>query len=103
MYQNKSSVPESFTIWDTIPAVTDFVSCTNGCTQQTFGSYKLVVWTLTNVGVGVQDEVCFAVQVNRMPTMLPWQKEFFALLDEREKYAAMMAGVKQQHIGEFGF
>jgi uncharacterized repeat protein (TIGR01451 family) len=103
IYQNNSSVPESFTIWDTIPAVTDFVSCTNGCTQQTFGSNRLVIWTLTNVGVGVQNEVCFAVQVNRMPTMLPWKKEFFALLDEREKYAAIMAGVKQEHIGEFGF
>lgn len=103
IYQNNSSVPESFTIWDTIPAVTDFVSCTNGCTQQTFGLNRLVVWTLTNIGVGVQNEVCFAVQVNRMPTMVPWKTEFFALLDEREKYAAMMAGVKQQDIGEFGF
>jgi hypothetical protein len=94
IYQNNSSVPESFTIWDTIPAVTDFVSCTDGCTQQTFGAYRLVIWNLTNVGVGVQNEVCFAVQVNRMPTMLPWQKEFFALLDEREKYCEAAVNVK---------
>ena len=95
VYQNNSSVPESFTIWDTIPGVTDFVSCTNGCTQQTFGSNRLVIWNLTNIGVGVQDEVCFAVQVNRMPTMVPFQREFFALLDEREKYTAVADPVIQ--------
>jgi hypothetical protein len=94
VYQNNSTVPESFTIWDTIPGVTDFVSCTNGCTQQTIGVNRLVIWNLTNIGVGVQDEVCFAVQVNRMPTMLPWQKEFLALLDERQKYSGAAVNVQ---------
>jgi uncharacterized repeat protein (TIGR01451 family) len=88
VYTNNGTATASFTLWDTIPAVTDFVSCTNGCSQVTIGPNKLVVWNITNVGVGASSQVCFVVQINRLPS-LPWRREFFAMLDEREKYMEM--------------
>lgn len=82
-YTNNGTTAASFSIWDTIPAVTDFVSCSDSCSQVTYGSYHLVVWNIVNLGVGVTDQVCFVVQVNRLPYI--HSNEFFALFD-RKKY-----------------
>ncbi|HDQ25604.1 MAG TPA: DUF11 domain-containing protein [bacterium] len=71
-WRNNSGGPASFTIWDTLPAVTDFVSCTNSCSQVTVGPDRMVVWNFVSVANGATGTVCFTVQVNR----LPWIPEF---------------------------
>jgi uncharacterized repeat protein (TIGR01451 family) len=91
-FTNNGLAPASFTIWDTIPAVTDMVGCDNGskgystgCGTMTFGSNVLVIWNIANVPVAGFDTVCFYVQVNRLPFLF-MNREFLALLEDR-KYA----------------
>jgi uncharacterized repeat protein (TIGR01451 family) len=72
-YNNTDAAPWTFNIWDTIPAVTDFVGCDHGCTTQTAGSSVLVVWPVT-VTPGGSGSVCAWVAANRYPMLLEMEK-----------------------------
>lgn len=91
VYTNNGTANANFTVWDTIPLVTDFVSCTNGCSQVIYGPYVVLVWNITGLGVGQSNQVCFVVQVNRLP-YLQNGKEYFALFDEKKypEYSYLM-------------
>ncbi|MCE5300032.1 MAG: hypothetical protein LLG37_04050, partial [Spirochaetia bacterium] len=43
-YSNPEPEARVFDLWDTIPAVTDFIGCTGGCTTTTYGSNVVVSW-----------------------------------------------------------
>jgi hypothetical protein len=106
-YQNTGASAASFTLWDTIPAVTDFVSCTNGtyasgCGTQTFGSYVLIVWTVTNIPAGQSDSVCFDVKINRLPYLFE-NREFIALLEDDKYFACLKDNVSvRRHVFDSG-
>lgn len=92
-FRNNGTGPASFVIWDTIPAVTDFLSCNTGsngyatgCSPMTIGSDVLVIWNIVGVPAGGTDTVCFNVSINRLP-YLPGVMEYFAMLDERKQHA----------------
>lgn len=90
VYTNNGTANASFTIWDTIPAVTDFVSCTGGCSQVTIGPDRLLVWNINGLGVGSSSQVCFVVQINRLPMILR-EKEFFAMFERKNRQADIYA------------
>lgn len=75
-YKNNGTASATFNVWDTIPDVMDFVSCTGGCTK----TGTLLVWTISNLASGASGSVCFNVKAARMP-YLDFEKEFFALID----------------------
>ena len=67
-YSNTDSVAWNFNLWDTIPAVTDFVGCDNGCTTQTYGSDVVVSWPIAATAGGT-GTVCVWVAANRYPML----------------------------------
>jgi uncharacterized repeat protein (TIGR01451 family) len=92
-FTNNGTGPASFTIWDTIPAVTDFVGCDNGtkgystgCGSLTMSPWVLAMWNIADVPVGGFDTICVYVKVNRLPFLF-MHREFLALLEDREYMA----------------
>lgn len=83
-YNNTDAAPWTFNIWDTIPAVTDFVGCNNGCTAATFGSDVVVSWPTINAASGASGTVCMWVAVNRFP-MRREDREFYVMPVNRSK------------------
>lgn len=80
-YTNPSATnPYSFQLWDTIPAVTDFVSCTGGCATATFSGNVVASWTI-NLAAGASSSVCLTVRVARFP-YLEWFRQYLAVTDE---------------------
>lgn len=77
----------TFDIWDTIPDVTNFLWCTDGCTAPSSGSQGstyVVDWHLTAVPPGTSGTVCMWVQLARWPYYRPENlKEYFAGLKHR--------------------
>jgi hypothetical protein len=72
-YNNTEAAPWTFTIWDTIPSLTDFVGCNSGCTTAVNGSNVVVTWPIT-VPANGSGSVCMWVAANRMPFFrMPWQ------------------------------
>lgn len=65
-YTNPEPAARTFMLWDTIPAVTDFIGCNGGCTAQTFGSDVVVSWSI-NVPASGSGSVCMWVGANRYP------------------------------------
>lgn len=63
-YNNTTSSPWTFNIWDTIPSATDFVGCDHGCTTQTSGSNVVVTWPI-NVPANGTGSVCTWVAADR--------------------------------------
>jgi hypothetical protein len=84
-YYNAGSSGASINLWDTIPAVTTFVSCTGGCSTTTFGPNVVVWWSGLAVAATTAGSVCFTVQVTSVPYLLD-DKELFALFDDNAKY-----------------
>ncbi len=82
-YNNASSAA-SVNLWDTIPSVMTFVSCTGGCSTTTYGPNVVVWWTGVSVPANSSTSVCFTVQVTSIPYLLD-DKELFAMVDS-EKY-----------------
>jgi hypothetical protein len=83
-YYNTGSAPAVFNLWDTIPAVTNFVSCTGGCATNTYGATVVVSWA--NVGpvaAGANGSVCFVVQVVSLPYLMD-DKDCFGMIDEEK-------------------
>lgn len=74
-YSNPEPVARTFQLWDTIPAVTDFIGCNGGCSVQTYGSNVVVSWTI-NVAANGSGTVCMWLLAARYP----WLdlKEFYA-------------------------
>src|ERR1035437_5501381 len=81
-FTNVGAGPATFDIWDTIPDVTNFLWCTEGCTAPSSGSQGntyVVDWHLTNVPAGASGTVCMWVQLERWPYFRPGRlKEYFA-------------------------
>jgi hypothetical protein len=65
-YSNPEAVARTFDLWDTIPAVTDFVGCDHACAVQTFGSNVVIDWPIT-VPANGSGTVCAWVAANRYP------------------------------------
>lgn len=81
-YENTEDAARSFNLWDTLPQEVDFVGCDNGCTTQTFGSDFVVNWSINVSGHG-SGTVCVWAVVARYPGYYNINKNFFALLSER--------------------
>lgn len=80
-YSNPESVARSFQLWDTIPAVTDFIGCNGGCSVQTYGSNVVVNWNI-NVGANGSGTVCMWVLAARYPyfkimELFAYRKDFY--------------------------
>ena len=97
-YSNSDAAPWAFNLWDTIPAVTDFVGCDSGCTTQTSGSNVVVSWPI-NVPAHGSGTVCAWVAANRLGLFKNNENLFFlpgraygssadktAFCDEKEIY-----------------
>jgi len=86
-FTNVGAGPATFDIWDTIPDVTNFIWCTEGCTAPSSGSQGntyVVDWHLTNVPAGASGTVCMWVQLERWPYFRPERlKEYLAGLKNR--------------------
>lgn len=67
-YTNTDTAPWTFMLWDTIPAVTDYVGSDHSGTAQTFGSDVVVSWPIT-VAPGGSGTVCAWVAANRYPML----------------------------------
>ncbi len=65
-YHNYDIAPATFRLWDTIPAVTDYIGCNGGCSVQTYGSNVVVSWVIT-VPSNTSGSVCFWVLAARYP------------------------------------
>jgi hypothetical protein len=65
-YHNEDLASVNFKIWDTIPAVTDFIGCNGGCSVQTYGSNVVVSWNIT-VAANGSGSVCMWVLAARYP------------------------------------
>jgi hypothetical protein len=79
-YHNYDTIPVTFGIWDTIPAVTDFVGCDSGCSTTTYGSNVVVSWSVT-VPSNTTGAVCFWVAANRFP-MKNGAEKFLAMIGD---------------------
>ncbi len=79
-YHNYDVASNTFGIWDTIPAVTDFVGCDSGCTTATYGSNVVVSWSITDPS-NTSGVACFWVAANRFP-MKKEIDDFLALLGD---------------------
>jgi hypothetical protein len=79
-YHNYDVAPVNFNIWDTIPAVTDFVGCDSGCNTATYGSNVVVSWPIT-VASNATGAVCVWVAANRFPANGP-QESLFAMIGD---------------------
>jgi len=77
-YNNTEASPWTFTIWDTIPGVTDFVGCDHGCTTAVNGSNVVVTWPIT-VPANGSGSVCMWVAANRFPFFRPRDREMTAV------------------------
>jgi len=82
-YYNTGSATASFNIWDTIPAVTNFVSCTGSCTQTTYGSNVVLSWSISSLAAGGNGSVCFVVQVVAVPYLID-DRDLFGMIDEEK-------------------
>jgi len=94
-YTNPGPQVATFNIWDTIPWITDFVGCSTGtasstCTVDTYGTTKVVRWTITNLAVGNWGFVCFWVKVSRLPYLIDG-KEYYAMIDDEGKVREIKA------------
>ncbi|MBP7793035.1 MAG: hypothetical protein KA120_08245 [Candidatus Goldbacteria bacterium] len=65
-YLNPENVARTFEIWDTIPAVTNFIGCNGGCGVTTYGSNVVVNWNI-NVGANASGTVCMWLLAARYP------------------------------------
>ena len=65
-YTNPEAAVRTFNLWDTIPAVADFIGCDSGCTVQAYGSNIVVNWPLS-VAANGSGTVCMWVAANRYP------------------------------------
>jgi uncharacterized repeat protein (TIGR01451 family) len=72
-----ASLVSGFQVWDTIPHVYTYIGCDTGCTQ----AGSLVSWTI-NIPANSYVTVCFWGQITSY-TQFEWNKEFLALLDEK--------------------
>ena len=70
----------SFILWDTIPAVTDFVSCTGGCATANFSGNIVASWNITLAG-GASSSVCMTVKAARFPYQR-WLKDCLNVADD---------------------
>jgi hypothetical protein len=80
-YTNPEPAPRTFMLWDTIPAVTDFIGCNSGCNTQTFGSDVVVSWSI-NVPAGGSGSVCMWVGANRFP--MSGKKKVLAAMNRKQ-------------------
>ncbi len=65
-YSNPEPTTRVFQLWDTIPAVTDFIGCNGGCSVTTYGSNVVVSWTI-NVAASGSGTVCMWLLAARYP------------------------------------
>lgn len=93
-YSNPEPVARTFSLWDTIPSVTDFIGCNGSCATQAYGSDVVVNWSIT-VPAGGSGSVCMWVGANRYPLLEDKERGEFALINS-EMYA--LAGV----FGRYG-
>lgn len=81
-YTNSTTSDMDTDIWDTVPANTLYLGCTNGCDIVVDGGNNIVHW-FTTVGAGYSGTVCFWVKVTGYP-YFPAGKEYIASLRQRE-------------------
>lgn len=94
-YHNYDVASATFDLWDTIPAVTDFVGCDNSCTLQTFGSNVVVKWTIT-VPSNASGTVCMWVAANRYPYNGPAGGIFAMITGIVEPFQRRNCGIVRQ-------
>jgi uncharacterized repeat protein (TIGR01451 family) len=103
-YTNSTGAPVSFQLWDTLPAVTDYVGCSGGCTTSGSTPNFIVSWSI-NVAAGGSAHVCTWVRVARMPWFDPLF-EYFTMAKEESfvfdysvtKAAALSGGAIKSEI-----
>ena len=84
---NVAMIAQSFDLWDTIPAVTSYIGCDNGCVID--GSNTVVSWPMITVNASDSRTVCFWVIADQYPYVdfeefLAFLKSNYAL--NREQY-----------------
>ena len=77
---NTSGSSVTFDLWDTLPEITSFVDCDNGCTNTTYGSREVVHWEIT-LASDASATRCFWVTVDSYPYFI-LHKEYFARCEE---------------------
>jgi hypothetical protein len=82
-YTNGGGSAATFNIWDTVPYVMNYVSCScngaSGCAACTVdGTNRVVSWNLINVPAGGSGLVWFTASVFRLPYLMN-EKKYFAL------------------------
>ena len=95
---NASYTLTSMDIWDTVPAVTDFITGDAGYTTTNFSGNMVVSWTLSNVVASDSGSKCFSVRVARYPygavppdkfALEPTPDEFWEELETQKEYDRM--------------
>jgi hypothetical protein len=89
-YTNGGSGSATFHIWDTVPYVMNYVSCScngaSGCAACTVdGANRVVSWNLINVPAGASGLVWFTARVVSLPFLMD-EKNFYAYVNN-ERYA----------------
>lgn len=99
-YQNNATYEiATMDIWDTIPAVTDFITGDSGFTTANFSGNIVVSWTETTVAATESGSKCFSVRVARYPydtggragdfALEPTPDEFWAALERETEVEKM--------------
>jgi len=65
-FTNGTSATQNFVLWDTIPAVTDYVGCDNSCSTVTIGGNVIVYWNVS-IAASASKHLCFWVNAARFP------------------------------------
>lgn len=85
IYTNNASYTiTTLNIWDTIPAVTDFITGTAGFSTTGFTAPVVVSWTLSSVAPSASATYCFTVRVARYPYNMLEQMHMLGVIDEKE-------------------
>lgn len=83
-YQNNASYTiGSLVIWDSIPAVTDFITADSGY-NTTNGSPNVVYWTVSSLTATASGSKCFSVRVARYPYNIFEQQYRLGLITKEE-------------------
>lgn len=80
---NTSGSTVTFNLWDTLPAVLDYVGCDNSCSTSNIGGRTIVSWTISNLAPSASATRCFWGVVARYPwNPVEERKSVFALLNK---------------------
>jgi uncharacterized repeat protein (TIGR01451 family) len=79
-------------IWDTIPAVTDFITGDSGYTTTNFSGNIVVSWSVANVAATDSGSKCFSVRVARYPYHI-FDQQYRLGLITREEYDCFYSGL----------